>query len=261
MSTKRDLIHIFIVKFKNSLKTVISALYKCLYFRLDSNSMKKLLIGLLLFVACFSLSSCFDIVEEIDMKANGSGTIKGTLNLSKSKTKAASLMKLDKIDGFKIPSESEIRKEVNTMVNLLKNTKGISNVNYRLDFNNYIASISCDFQNVQALNAYTKTLGTHFKSRFNENTSYAYDTKTKTFVRSYKHSAEAKKEFSKLQTENRKSFDQAFYTSIYRFDRSVAKQASSVAKVSPNKKAVMLKTSIPSLISGQVNLANSIVLQ
>lgn len=223
--------------------------------------MRRLILGLCLCISLFSLSSCFDIVEEIDMKANGSGSIKGTLNLSKSKTKTASLMKLDKIDGFKVPSESDIRREVGTIVSLLEKTKGISNVNYRLDFKNYIASISCDFQNVQALNAYTKTLGAHFKSRFNENTNYTFDAKTKTFVRTYKHSAEAKKEFGKLGAENQKSFNQAYYTSIYRFDQGVVKQSSDLAKLSPNKKAVMLKTSIYSLIAGKTNLANSIVLQ
>lgn len=31
----RDLIHNFMAKFKNSLKTVIYTLFKCLYFRLD----------------------------------------------------------------------------------------------------------------------------------------------------------------------------------------------------------------------------------
>ncbi|VTP97448.1 hypothetical protein [Sphingobacterium daejeonense] len=121
----------------------------------------------LLFIGVFismSLSSCFDIVEEINMKSDGSGAIVGTLNMSKSRTKVSSLMKLDKIDGFKIPNQAEIRKQVTTLVQLLKNTKGISNVKYKLDFTNYIASISCDFQDVNALNAYTATLAKHFKS-------------------------------------------------------------------------------------------------
>lgn len=220
--------------------------------------MKKLIYLIILLLTTFSLSSCFDIVEEIDMKANGSGSIKGTLNLSKSKTKAASLMKLDKIDGFKIPSEAEIRKEMNTVVALLKKTKGISNVNHRLDFDNYIASVSCDFQDVQALNAYTKTLALHFKSKFNDYSSYAYDASKKSFVRSYRLSPDAKKEFNKLKPENQKSFDQAFYTSIYRFQKPVQKQTNTAGKLSPNKQAVMLKTSIPNLINGKVSLANSL---
>lgn len=218
----------------------------------------------LLFIGVFismSLSSCFDIVEEINMKSDGSGAIVGTLNMSKSRTKVSSLMKLDKIDGFKIPNQAEIRKQVTTLVQLLKNTKGISNVKYKLDFTNYIASISCDFQDVNALNAYTATLAKHFKSNLNTYSSYSYNSSNKTFVRSYKHNPEAKKEFDKLKPENQKSFDQAFYTSIYRFQQPVLKQSNALGKVSTNKQAVMIKVPIPTLINGKANLANTIVIK
>ncbi|MFD1165185.1 hypothetical protein ACFQ2C_06150 [Sphingobacterium daejeonense] len=208
-----------------------------------------------------SLSSCFDIVEEINMKSDGSGAIVGILNMSKSRTKVSSLMKLDKIDGFKIPNQAEIRKQVTTLVQLLKNTKGISNVKYKLDFTNYIASISCDFQDVNALNAYTATLAKHFKSNLNTYSSYSYNSSNKTFERSYKHNPEAKKEFDKLKPENQKSFDQAFYTSIYRFQQTVLKQSNASGKVSTNKQAVMIKVPIPTLINGKANLANTIVIK
>ncbi|SEG24053.1 hypothetical protein [Sphingobacterium lactis] len=216
---------------------------------------------LLILVCCLSLTSCFDIVEEINLKTNGSGSIQGTLNLSKSRTKAASLMKLDKIDGFKIPSEAEIRREMATVVRLLQNTKGISNVKHTLDFKNYIASISCDFQNVQALNAYTATLAKHFKSNLNTYSNYSYNAGSKSFVRTYKHNPDATKEFNKLRAENQKSFDQAYYTSIYRFQDHVQKQNNGSGKISPNKQAVMVKVSIPSLARGTTNLANTIQLK
>src|SRR5690606_32664782 len=219
-------------------------------------------IGLLAIssIVCLFLSSCFDVVEEIDMKSNGSGSIVGTLNMSKSRTKVSSLMKLDKIDGFKIPNQTEIRNQVTTLVQLLKNTKGISNVNYKLDFTNYIASISCDFQNIDALNSYTATLAKHFKSNLNNYSNYSYDLNKKTFVRSYKHNLNAKKEFDKLKPENQKSFDQAFYTSIYRFQNPIIKQGNVLGKVSGNKQAVMIKVPIATLINGNANLANTILL-
>ncbi len=222
--------------------------------------MKRIFHFMVCMLSVFCLTSCFDVVEEINMKSNGSGSIQGTLNLSKSKTKVASLMKLDKIDGIQIPNQAEIRKEMAVIVNLLKNTPGISNVKQRLDFENYIAIISCDFQNVQALNAYTNTLSKHFKAKINSYSSYSYDAGTKTLKRNYKHSTEGKKEFEKLRPENRQSFGQAFYTSIYRFENLVAKQQNNLAKVSPNKKAVMLKVNIPDLINGKVDLTNTIVL-
>jgi hypothetical protein len=195
------------------------------------------------------------------MKSDGSGAIVGTLNMSKSRTKVSSLMKLDRIDGFKIPNQTEIRKQVTTLVQLLKNTKGISNIKYKLDFTNYIASISCDFQDVNALNAYTATLAKHFKSNLNTYSSYSYNSSSKTFVRSYKYNPEAKKEFDKLKPENQKSFDQAFYTSIYRFQTPVLKQSNAAGKVSTNKQAVMIKVPVPTLINGKANLATTIVIK
>lgn len=221
----------------------------------------KILFVVIAVILNLLLTSCFDIVEEINMKPNGSGSIVGTLNLSKSKTKVASLMKLDKMDSFKIPSQAEIEQEVKTIVQLLKKTNGISNVNYKLDFTNYIGSISCDFANVQALNSYSEALSKHFKAKLNIYSSYNYNASNKTFVRSYKHSVDAKKEFDKLNPENQQSFGQAYYTSIYRFENSILKQTNSRGKVSSNKQAVMIKVPIPMLIHGQANLANTITLE
>ena len=59
---------------------------------------KSYLIGLLLL-----LSSCFDIVEEIDLNENGSGTYGITLNLSQSKIRLSSIMLLDSSQGYKVP--------------------------------------------------------------------------------------------------------------------------------------------------------------
>ncbi len=223
--------------------------------------MFKKIIVIITAVLCFiSLSSCFDFVEEIDFKSNGSGKIKGTLNLSKSKTKISSLMKLDQIDGFKIPKESEIRKEMTSIVRILKQTKGISNVNHQLDFQNYIAFISCDFEHVQALNAFNEALSTHFKTKLGNYSSYHYDKKTKVFSRNYQLDADAQKEFGKLKTENQKSFDQAFFTSIYRFDSNIKSKSNSLSKVSSNNKAIMLKTNLPSLVHAKASLGNKITL-
>jgi len=214
--------------------------------------------GLLL--SCMALTGCLDIVEEIDLKSNGAGQIKATLNMSKSKTKVASLMMLDQVNGIKVPSKTTIQNEVNTVVRLLKQTKGISNVVSQLDLNNYIVSIKCDFNDVKALNAFTKTISDHFKIKVSGNTSYAYNSGTKVFERQYKFSPEGKKEFAKLNAENQKSFNDAYFTSIYRFADPVKKQENGLAKLSSNKKAVMLKTGVVGLVNGKVDLTNRIQL-
>ena len=85
---------------------------------------------LILLLVSVLLSGCFDVVEEVTMHNNGAGTIKATMNLSKSKTKVASLMKLDKVDGVKIPTQGDIRREMAAIVSILQKTPGISNVRH-----------------------------------------------------------------------------------------------------------------------------------
>ncbi len=211
-------------------------------------------------VACAFLSSCFDIVEDVTLKGNGSGSIKATANLSKSRTKVASLMKLDKVDGVKIPKEADIRKEMGEVVVLLRKTPGISNVKETLDFDNYIATLSCDFTSVSALNAFTTTLSKHFKANFSGYSSYAYDAKTGTFERKSAYNAEAKKKLDQLSAESKKSFSDAFYSAIYRFEKPVKSVSNNQAKISSNKKATMLKVSALQVMEGKVNLSNKIQL-
>lgn len=222
---------------------------------------RKLFVFFLFFSTVFSLTSCFDVVEEIYLKSNGAGDIKATFNLSKSKIKAASLMKLDKVDGVKVPSKAEIQSEMNDVVKILRQTPGISNVKHSLDFNNFIGTLSCDFTNVTALNSFTKTLSTHFKTKISSYSSYSYDPKAKVFARSYTYSAEAKNGLAKLKTENQKSFADAYFTSIYRFQDNVIKQDNKAGKVADNKKAVMMKVGVLDLVNGNVGLSNKITLK
>lgn len=225
------------------------------------NRRRKAIFYFLFLITSFSLTSCFDVVEEVDLKSNGVGSIKATFNLSKSKTKVASLMKLDKIDGMKIPSKGEIQTEIGDVVKILKNTKGISNVQHSLDFTNFIGTLSCDFTNVEALNSFTKTLSSHFKTKISSYSSYTYDPKGKILARNYTYSSEAKDGLLKLKPENQKSFQDAYFTSIYRFQDDVLSQDNKSGKVSANKKAVMMKVSILDLIKGNISLSNRIKLK
>ena len=213
-----------------------------------------------LIFACCLLTSCFDFVEDINLKDNGSGTIKATLNLSKSRTKVASLMKLKSVNGIKIPTKEEIKSQTEDMIRILKSTEGISQVQYSLDFNNYIASVSCSFTSINALNAFSKALGTHFKSSLGNNNSYHYNIKAGTFTRSYTYSASIGKEYAKISQNDKKYFDDAYYTQIIRFNKSVKSQKHVNAKVSSNARAVFLRLKATDLVSGKATLANTITL-
>ena len=215
---------------------------------------------IILICCCSLLTSCFDFIEDINLNANGSGSIKATLNLSKSSTKVASLMKLKSVNGIQIPTKEKIKSETEDMIRILKNTPGISQVQYNLDFNNYIATVSCNFASVNALNNFSKALGTHFKSALGNNNNYSYDAKTGTFTRTYTHSPTLSKEYARISETDRKYFNDAFYTQIIRFDKTIKSQKHESAKISSSAKAVLLKLKATDIASGKASLANTITL-
>ncbi|MCL7987309.1 hypothetical protein M8998_05065 [Sphingobacterium sp. lm-10] len=220
-------------------------------------SLKRLLI---VFSFSILLTGCFDIVEDVALQSNGSGTIKATVNLSKSKTKVASLMKLDKVDGMKIPKPADIRKEMAEIVAILQKTPGISQVQHSLDFTNFIGSLSCKFTSVEALNAFTTTLSNHLKTNINGYSNYGYQSKTGIFERKSNYNTEAKKKLESLSPESKKSFHDAYYSAIYRFDRPIVSVSNPAAQVSANKKAIMMKVPALQVLEGKINLSNKIQL-
>jgi len=221
---------------------------------------KRLLLFSLLLAGCFSLTGCFDLIEQIDMSHRGSGTIKATLNLSKSRTKVASLLKMKQFNGIAIPSESTIRQEVAKVVQTLKSTKGITDVRYQLDFNNYIATLSCNFEHIQALNDFSRTLSNQFKTQITSYNSYRYDQATRTFTRSYTYTPDMAKQFSKVPNDDKSLFSDAYYTNIIRFDKNIQSQSHQDAQISANKRAIFLKVKATDLIKGSTSLTNTITL-
>ncbi len=222
--------------------------------------LKRLSLYFILAVSTFLFAGCFDLVEQLDMNADGSGKINATLNLSKSRTKVASLMKLKSVNGIDIPSEATVRREMERTVQTLKNTAGISNVQYKLDFNNYIATLSCDFKSVQALNQFSQTLSQQFKTKITSYNSYSYDKATQTFARNYRYMPQIGKEFAKISTEDQKLFADAYYTNIIRFSKPIKSQSNQTAKLSGNSRAVLLKIKATNLIKGTASLSNTITL-
>ncbi|MET4137821.1 hypothetical protein [Pedobacter sp. UYP1] len=213
---------------------------------------------LLLTLCCFS--SCFQIIEEINMANDGSGTVNLTVNLSASRSKVASIMLLDSINGYKVPTKQTIQKEMDEIVAYLKKAKGISNVKKKVDFDNFIVSLSFAFEQVSNINNINQSVLKKLKINAVNNSSYAYTIATGTFQRNYTHTKEAVIQYNKLKPEVKNVFKEATYTSIYRFEKPVVSSANPLAKVSKSKKAILLNTGILGLINGKTNISNQIIL-
>jgi hypothetical protein len=214
----------------------------------------------LLLLPCLLFSSCFQIIEEINMKNDGSGDMLLTINLSQSKTKVASIMLLDSVNGYKVPSRQDLQAKLNEAVAYLKKTEGLSNVKYTADFNNYIATISFSFKNISNLNRISNEILAKQKIKSASQSSYTFNKTTKLFSRNYFYVGQAKTSYNKLKEKDRAVFKSATYTSIYRFDQPIIKQSNPLATVSKTQKAILLKCSILSLINNSVNISNQIQL-
>lgn len=225
--------------------------------RINCYMKKRFFAKLFLLSILFSLVSCFDIIEEISLKDDGSGEMILTANLSKSKTKIASLMLLDSVNGHKVPDRAEIEKSLNEAVKYLEEQNGISNVTKKADFTNYIFAIQCDFASVENIN----TILSELASKNNMgvlNTSYKFSKSERKLVKNYTQNAKLKTEFVKLSDDDKKVFDDAYYTYIYRFNNEIESFSNKNAKVSKSKKAIMQKTLLLDLINGTSNVNNQI---
>lgn len=212
---------------------------------------------LLLFSCLIFFQSCFEIVEQVSLKNDGSGSFQLVVNLSKSKTKINAIMKMKTVNGHDIPSKEEIQKKIATIEKTISQTTGISNVKIAVDFDNYIATINCNFNKVVQLNDVIRNINTkeNGKNKDIEKT-YVYDGAAKTFARLDKFSL--KKDYKKMNNTDKEIFATANYTTIYKFESSIAAVSNKDAKISPSKKAVMLKQNALDLITDKKSIENKI---
>jgi hypothetical protein len=216
-----------------------------------------LLIGVLFF-----FSGCFEILEEITLKSNGSGTFTYTVNMSQSKAKLASIMALDSVDGHKVPKQNDIIDQIKKAQKTLQGISGISNVAPTWDFTNYIFVMKFDFNNTTTLNQALLTLAqtmTKDKDKAKVPASIsAFAFANNVFSRKNEYNSKA--EIDKLKSKDVDILKTSSYTCIYRFDSEVKSCSNTDAKISSNKKNVMLKLNMLELLKGDKKIQNTITL-
>ena len=114
--------------------------------------MKIYLKQFILFLPLLLLTSCFDILDKVNVKADGTWEYTLVINASKSKTRLASISKMETINGKKVPKKAEIQAQLNEAAAVFKAVPGISNVKTTADFDNYIIKLSCNFKKIENIN-------------------------------------------------------------------------------------------------------------
>lgn len=211
--------------------------------------------SLFLFVCLISLTGCFEIVEQLFLKTDGSGDFQMVLNLSKSRTRLNSIMKMKTINGHDVPSKEDIRYRLSEIEKTVSKTAGISNVKTSIDFDNFIASINCNFKNVAALNNAVKNI--YLKENAGKKApEKIYEYNAGVFQRWNKYSF--KDDYSKLSNADKEVFATANYTAIFKFESAVSAASNKETRIAPSKKAVMLKLNTLDVITEKKSIENKI---
>lgn len=223
--------------------------------------MKNIIQVVFLFISLLSFTSCFDVVEEVKMKKNGTGELRLTIDLSQSKSNLAGYMNAGEINGVEIPTEEELKKELKKLKKKLSKIDGISKVKTEHDFSNFVFEVQADFKDVNTLN---KAINASIKA-FNQ-TPFPlpkfkhFSSSTNQFSRLFKYTDErfTKEEYDGFSGIVQYLMESAKLVSIYRFEQPIKEVSNKDANLSPSKKAVKLEGNIAQFVTGEVSLENHI---
>jgi hypothetical protein len=163
------------------------------------------------------------------------------------------------INGHEVPSQWEIKNKIAEIEKTVTKTAGLSSVKTTVDFDSYIASISCNFTKVSQLNDAVKNIYTKENSKEKAPEKiYEYNATGSIFSRLNLFSF--KDEYKKLSNADKEIFATANYTSIFKFESSVTAASNKETKISPSKKAVMLKLNTLDIITEKKSIENQITL-
>jgi len=224
--------------------------------------MRKLIQSTLLLLFLVSFTSCFEVREEVKMNADGSGSVNLTIDLSQSKNNLTNYMKAGEVNGQKIPSQVELEMELLKLKNVISAIPGMSNVNLKKDFKEFVFNLTGDFKDVKTLNSAINTAtSTMNKTPFPIKKFKHFDFEDGTFARLFEYTNNkffTKTEYDGMAAVPRLLMESARVVSIYRFEKPVKNVSNKKAKLSPSKKAVMLEGNIAEFAKGETSLANEI---
>jgi hypothetical protein len=222
---------------------------------------KSLSISALSVFLIFLFSGCFEIVEDVTVHKNGSGTFFYTINLSQSKTRIDGIMQLDSSDGYRVPQRKEIDDNILKAKTVIEKSPGITNVTTTSDWVNYIFTLKFDFNSVNNLNLAVETVSQELASdhkRIPEAADNFAFTGT-SFDR--KSHYDAKTQSPKLTAKDKEILKSATYTCIFRFDDPVSSCSNTETKISKSGKSVMTKLNMLELATGKKSIVNKIILK
>jgi hypothetical protein len=220
-------------------------------------SHKSILLLFAVFIV-FVCTSCFEIIEEVNLNEDGSGSFCFTINLSQSKLNINSMLLLDSINGHRVPNLEDVKKALEEAEAKLKEDGNLSDVKSTKNWDDYIFSVSGNFKNINALNKAINNMGIILNKTRGESPviqdNFSYSNKIFARLYNYNHA----NDYKSLSEKDKLAFSNAKYTTIYRFKTLIVSYSNSDAIKSKSGKAVMLKLNVKDLLTNNKTIKNTI---
>lgn len=208
-------------------------------------------------IPIFLFSSCVDIVDDLTLNNDGSGKLRLSINLSKSKLEVNSLLALDSLNGQRVPKLSEITSRIPIYVNKIRSKEGITEVRIeKEDTINFILKIEIGFSDVEHLEAALKEVVSEEDTRW---VNFDFDWvkwEDNTLTRNNIKIPDA--QLKKLKYEDIEKLKQGTYTSVTHFQNVITDYSNPLSVLSPNKLNLMIRTSAYQLVENAQSLKNQI---
>lgn len=200
------------------------------------------LIKIFLLLTPFFFISCLDVVEEIELNKDKGGSATYTFNASQSKIKLNTLLKLDSLDGHKIPKLYEVERELKKAVSELNSKKGISEANYSIDRDEYILTLNLKFTSIANLDNAIRTLSYWNKSEWKPLQAF-YGYSNNRFKKNVPIVTVKEKDLKEVE-KRKESLQQGAYVFILRNIDGALSTTNNELRLSGNKKAVLFRKNL-----------------
>lgn len=215
---------------------------------------------LIFVIGLFTFSSCIEIIDDLTLHSNGSGTWRLKINLSESAVKINSILALDSLNGHEVPTKKALSQKAIHFESFLAKQPGIGQVHLEEDLTHYVWTISIQFNTLPELE-------TAFVNTLKEQNIKGVELPKNGFVRKKGNTIVKQFPFdlsglsNKIKAEDKAKLFEGKYISILRFDSIILKNTNLRYQISKNKKATMAMYSLKECLQNTTILSNQTTLK
>lgn len=198
--------------------------------------------------ATMTLSGCFDIIEEIWVKKDGSGAYSYTINMGEAKSmiemfKSMAPDSTGAGEDNSMGQMDDISKGFTTVIGKLKEVKGITGAAEIKDTVNYVFGVKFNYADMAALNEATRIVA---GKEAVDKPSFISEKKKFIFTDAFETKSDLTKALLGEEEHNedmemaKNMFSETRLRKIYHFERQVKKASNKASQISSDKKSVTL---------------------